>query len=702
MAPGGQLLSPGSQFPVGIKRAIIIEVITVAIHGSDEVRIMKQKGLWISSFLIVFLASAVGVQAAKNYRVLTGPDHFYFGHISYTEAKADGAGPFVLREGQSMPEVAILNLPLGPGDTIRTPADRRCEIQFDTGTIIRLDFDTELRIETILAQSLSTSTQLSNLVLGGGRIYVMYKEYDSREMFQVLTADAAFKMGHDTVAIIRAAADGSTDAQVKYGKASALFGPDERSVKKQDIKKMERLIILKDHQFERAAYLAGSDFELWNNQINARFDELHKGQNALPKPIQKLTPAVFYFAQQYGYKYGEWLWDDIYGYVWRPFLDRMEYPWGWAPYHYGEWSYSGGQLYWVPEESWGWIPYHLGIWQWDKKLGWVWLPGSLFAPAWVDWEFFFGYCGWRPWSLFDWFDGFSTDFGFMNGAWYYGFLQYAVAGPIPGGPPGLTPMQGNRLKQTFSPFVMPGEFKSIYKNVLAAYKKGDPRVIEPVKQLSAQTVFVSKGDLNSPKIQDKALAWDTVPKLNAAPPAKGGISVLRKPANAQQAAALAYCGNEAAQMLLHKAAVPGRAQMTSEGAVGTLRPPSVPDAGAGSDRGHVSGTMKAGHQMRFLDWNPDIKVARELGVRIEYSSRSNEIRCPELRLSSMDRERGQGGYISRLTSSGVTHEPAGSRSSSGRSSGSGAFPSGHGSGAGAQGSTKEASSGSEGGGKIKN
>jgi len=57
---------------------------------------------------------------------------------------------------------------------------------------------------------------------------------------------------------------------------------------------------------------------------------------------------------------------------------------------------------------------------------------------------------------------------------------------------------------------------------------------------------------------------------------------------------------------------------------------------------------------RFRDWNPDIKVARRAGVSIQYSSRSNEVRCPELNLSSRHVE-GSRGYVGprvRLTSQG--------------------------------------------------
>jgi len=39
---------------------------------------------------------------------------------------------------------------------------------------------------------------------------------------------------------------------------------------------------------------------------------------------------------------------------------------------------------------------------------------------------------------------------------------------------------------------------------------------------------------------------------------------------------------------------------------------------------------------RFRDWNPDIRTAIRLGVEITYSSRTNEVACPQLGLSSRD------------------------------------------------------------------
>jgi hypothetical protein len=670
---------------------------------------MRQKTLLVVIAWAVLLSAPVLLQASgkSRYKVLNGPEDFYYGHISYTEAKADGNDPVVLREGAGAPEAAVLNLPLGPGDTIRTTADRRCEIQFDTGTIIRLDVATELRLETILARSLSTSRQLSNLTLTKGRIYVMYKQYSSGEMFQVLTPNAAVMMKHNTVASIRLTADGATDAQVRYGKASVLFGPDEKSLRNEAVGKMGRLVVNGGNQSQHATYVAGSDFELWNDEINARFDELHKGQSALPNPVQKLPQAVFDFAQQFGNLYGEWLWDSLYGYVWRPFLNNGTYPWGnWQPYFYGRWSSAGGQMYWVPEEPWGWIPYHLGIWQWDKKLGWVWLPGSLFAPAWVDWEFFFGYCGWRPDSLFDFFDGFYTDFSFFDGGWNYA-LSGPTTGPSTGATPPLTTIHKNQLKQPgASSSSLPKELKSVSKRLLAAYKGGDPRVLDSMKRVSSQTVFVAKDSLNGPKIRDQALTWENVPKIGARP-GKDGPGAFRRPSDPGREAARIFRNNEfhmngaVSKPKAVPAAAGPKADRTDEvKSVPSPAPSSRRDAVGQSTAGAVargaamSGPSAAGR--RFLDWNPDVRVARELGVHIEYSSGKNEVRCPELKITSADRERGSG-YVPNLTTSGISYVPA--SSAVGSSSGTPASSSSPGTAGHA--ATKEGSGGS-GGGKIKN
>ena len=651
---------------------------------------MKNGGIRKVVLGMAFLVVSSGLWAADHYKVLNGPKDFYYGHISYIEATPDGTDPVVLRDGRTDTEQAVLNLPIGPGDTVKTSADRRCEIQFDTGTVIRLDYSTELRVETILARSLSSLQDLSNLALERGRIYAMYRAYDGREIFQLLTPNAAVKMKNNAVAIITAAADGSTETQMKYGKARVLFGANAKLLEDRQVKKGERLIVQKDNQFELAPAIESTAFDLWNKEVNAHFEDLHEGLNALPKPVQKLPAAVFYFAQTYGNLYGEWLWDEFYGYVWRPFLDNGMYPWGWQPYHYGQWSYTGGQMFWVPQEPWGWIPYHLGIWQWDKKHGWVWLPGSMFAPAWATWDFYFGYACWRPWGLYDWMGGaysyYGSGFNYLDGAWGYSW-PYAEGGPGTAWRPAMNTVRKDQLKQPGAiAYPVPSELKGALKKVTAAYKNGEARIRDSANEVPRHLIFVAKADLKAPAVHERAMAWKDVPKAGA-PPAQAS-AVLRRPADPQREAARIFqSGGRLAASPQNQEAPAAKPIVGANFVAIPLAPEGIwdpvkgddgprlerntagPSAGGKTERG-PSGGRDAGPAVRFRDWNPDIKIARELGVHIEYSSQKNEVRCPELRLSSSDRERGSG-FVPHMTSQGVSYGPSGSTAAVGsRSSGS--------------------------------
>lgn len=659
---------------------------------------MKQKVFWVAIVGAAFLAAALPLSPAEHYKVLNYPGNFYFGHVSYIEPGDGGEGPVILREGREVPEPAVLNFPVGPGDVVRTSPDRRLEIQFDTGTLVRLDFATEVKVETILARSLSSLDELSNLNLVAGRVYVMYKEYNRRETFQILTANAAVKMRHNSVSLISSAADGSTEVQVAVGRARVLFGEDTARLREQEVRKQERFIVRGNHQSQLASSIDGTDFELWNRDVNARFAELHEGLTPIPKPVQRMSPAVFYFAQNYGNLYGEWLWDDFLGYVWRPFIDNGRYPWGWQPYYYGQWAYSSAGMFWVPQEPWGWIPYHLGIWHWDKKKGWVWLPGSLFAPAWVDWAFYFGYAAWRPWGLYDWWGYGMSGFYYLDGNWSY-------EGPVP-----LRTITKDQLKKpTAAPFPVPKEIRSVLKNVQTALSKQDPRIMDSMKETPRHLVLVPKGDLNAREIHEKALSWDKVPKPTGVPPATSGPGAFRRFDNPGAEAARILRGVEAPPSLPQRSGKPEprpAEAASSAAAPGTEgRPgPAVGQREGTPGRPEDSGTAP-GPAMRFRDWNPDLKLARELGLRIEYSSPRNEVLCPELRLSSRDRSRGPGLRDAYYEASSGSGGSSGGASSSGSSGSSASSSSDRQSGRSSSGTERSAEKGTAKGGesgKIKN
>ena len=91
---------------------------------------------------------------------------------------------------------------------------------------------------------------------------------------------------------------------------------------------------------------------------------------------------------------GEWRETSNYGYVWQPrvALESRD----WRPYTFGRWVYTDAGWTWISEESFGWATYHYGRWTRLRGIGWVWVPGNEWAPAWVSWRSSNDYVGWAP------------------------------------------------------------------------------------------------------------------------------------------------------------------------------------------------------------------------------------------------------------------------------------------------------------------
>jgi hypothetical protein len=89
---------------------------------------------------------------------------------------------------------------------------------------------------------------------------------------------------------------------------------------------------------------------------------------------------------------GFWVESPEYGTVWRP--TRVS-P-GWQPYLYGRWAWTDAGWAWISEEPFGWATYHYGRWAVLDDGGWAWLPGRVWAPAWVAWRYDEGFAAWCP------------------------------------------------------------------------------------------------------------------------------------------------------------------------------------------------------------------------------------------------------------------------------------------------------------------
>ncbi len=612
-------------------------------------------GLTLLGLFSIYLSAG-----QKNYKIVGYEEDFYFGHITYVEMPESGNSPVIIRAGREAAEEAVLNVPIIPGDVIMSQ-DGRVELQFDNGTIVRLDKNTEIKVETILAPSLSSMKKVSNLVLSKGRAYLMYKRYDSFELFQVITPQTAVKLDHHAVAMLQVAEDGRTEVAVRNQKAYLMTGsggPKNR-LEETVVEKGKKVVVKSTGEVQLGDYAATDDFLAWNEEINANFDFYHEA-SVLPQPLQHLPPAVFYFAQRYGSVYGEWVWHDLYGYVWRPFYNDY-YPWGtWQPFYHGRWSFIGGSLFWIPEEPWGWVPYHLGLWVWDKNKGWVWIPGSFFAPAWAVWDFYFGYYAWRPWTLYDWYLG--TTFGpygynYSLGSYYAYF--YSQQGSDVSTREVLNKVRKDQLKRSSSSqrVPVPKELKKITDAVLRELNKGNPEAVELLRRSVTGMLLVKKDEVSPNLPKEKILRFGEAVE-------RGNIALSPAP-GAQRRETMT---------LPREFINPGG---KIDAPVKIIRDEGLSEAKEISSRPGLRDISPAEKKLSFserrarvADSNPDFRVAFRFGVQITYDSQRNEVRCPELNLGSRDRSYfrawgpGPGGSLSipanPFASGGMTGPSSGS------------------------------------------
>jgi hypothetical protein len=113
---------------------------------------------------------------------------------------------------------------------------------------------------------------------------------------------------------------------------------------------------------------------------------------AVPRPAEgSWSVSISLFHEQLS-PYGQWVVAGSYGDCWVPARVAA----GWSPYFDGEWIWTDYGWTWVSYDPWGDIPYHYGAWVWVDPYGWVWVPGTIWAPAWVTWAYSDDYIGWAP------------------------------------------------------------------------------------------------------------------------------------------------------------------------------------------------------------------------------------------------------------------------------------------------------------------
>jgi hypothetical protein len=318
---------------------------------------------------------------------------------------------------------AAINAPLVANDTIAIGPSGRAEVQFDSADMLRLDRDSEVRLNDV---------QYSRIGLQIARGTVTYRVLrDSTVQVELSTPTVSVRPAGRGMYRVSVLDNGQTEITVRSGQVE-IFTP--RGVEQLTAgQTMVARGSASDPEFQIVSAIPRDEWDNWND---SRDQGLERSVS-----YSRVSPDV-YGAEDLD-PYGRWVSDPSYGQVWAPTVAA-----GWAPYRDGRWvwiDYYGWT--WIGNEPWGWAPYHYGRWFYGSP-GWCWYPGpayshSYWSPALVgffgfgrggynSFNFGFGNLGWVPLapheSFHRWWGGgggFGRGFNIVNGGNIFGSYRNA-------------------------------------------------------------------------------------------------------------------------------------------------------------------------------------------------------------------------------------------------------------------------------------
>jgi len=315
-----------------------------------------------------------------------------FGRVRYQEND-----PTILRANEDAKDdnVATVNTPIFPGDTIRTGPAGRAEIQLAGGTLVRVDRDSEITFQS-LPDSRATYQDNSVLRLTSGAIQLTTHLRDKdKDEFRVDTASSSIYPLGDGEFRIETGDDGETRVLSRRGVAEV--GGEHGSVLVRGGMRTVVSPVSAPNDPRPHNTFALSAFDRWcadreeRLRAKATYARHRDRDDDDDYSVEDVPDEVRPYYRELSDN-GRWVYVPTYGYSWYPY--DME-P-GWRPYNDGRWVYGPHGYFWVGNEPWGWAPYHYGRWNWVTGYGWCWSPGRVFAGAWVSWSWGSIHVGWSP------------------------------------------------------------------------------------------------------------------------------------------------------------------------------------------------------------------------------------------------------------------------------------------------------------------
>jgi len=293
------------------------------------------------------------------------------------------------------------NLPISPGDELRTDDPGRAEVALADGNVLHVGGGTSVQFVSLSSEQ-GTDDTVSAISLKEGSVILSVLGSDDKTVPRIDTEDltvygnagSRVRVNADarrgSAVIVRA---GSVEVKTPAGSYTVRAGNYLLS-QGQEEPEIARGSFSRDRFDSWAADRLSSTYDTPQTASSQYVGEDYAGD------VSSLEGN------------GDWDYNSTYGnYVWRPNVAA-----GWTPYSNGSWYYTPAGLTWWSNDPWGWYPFHYGNWFFDTDWNsWCWSPGWCYSPAWVYWSFTPGFVGWCPLGWYGFFSPWWNQWSWPRG-----------------------------------------------------------------------------------------------------------------------------------------------------------------------------------------------------------------------------------------------------------------------------------------------
>lgn len=302
--------------------------------------------------VVLFLFTVLPALASNNIRIV---------RLSLVQGDVQ-----IDRNAEDGWEQAINNMPVIAGARIYAAENSKAELEFEDGSSVRLVGPAQITMLNLSAAN--DGSRINQVQVDSGLVYVNARLHHHDDFRVLAPTGEIFVVTRPSH--LRFTVDEQTASlSMLDGEVSVEDGGHQDKVRAGET---YNYVLGQPESAARQETVPPQPADAWNQQRDA-YNDQHAAAGAQYSGEDPNAPGTADLAN-----YGQY--SDIpgYGVAWQPYGVGPE----WDPYGYGAWSYypSFGWTF-VSGYPWGWAPFYYGDWCFINGRGWWWRPGGGHHPG---------------------------------------------------------------------------------------------------------------------------------------------------------------------------------------------------------------------------------------------------------------------------------------------------------------------------------